>query len=225
MRAIPELYVVASFFIECCSKTRPPFASAITSSDRIRSMPAAILWNVGQRRNATMVVRCTMNHFSSSILDVAAIGDLLKVHHWPAFLTVVCLGLIQVTVTYYSGTLAIESLPGHVSAKRRRSHRRVFGLLVAVFIGLTFLLAKLNDSNQNRAEVIADQEKLKQEMLQTQLRQTLNAVLDSQDKLQGIKRAVDGHPSSAERSAMLSSINQIQQNLQHATVMKQAELQ
>jgi len=166
-----------------------------------------------------------MNHFSFAVLDVAAVADLFKIHHWTAFFTVVCLGLIQVTVTYYSGTLTIESLPGHVSVERRRRHRRVFGLLVAVFIGLTFLLAKLNDSNQHRAELIVEQEKLKQEMLQTQLRQTLNAVLDSQDKLQGIKQAVDGHPSSAERSAMLSSINQIQQNLQHAALMKQAEPQ
>ncbi|MBW4039708.1 MAG: hypothetical protein HIU91_12730 [Acidobacteria bacterium] len=166
-----------------------------------------------------------MIDFSSRVIDVAAIADILKVHHWTAFLTVVCLGLIQVTVTYYSGTLTIESLPGHVSVERRRRHRRVFGLLVGVFIGLTFLLAKLNDSNQHRTELVVEQEKQKQEMLQAQLRQTLNAVLDSQEKLQGIKLAVDGHPSSKERSAMLSSIDQIQQNLQHATTMRQAEPQ
>lgn len=166
-----------------------------------------------------------MKFFASGVLDVATLSDVLRVHHWPAFLTVVCLGLIQITVTYYSGTLTIESLPGHVSRERRQRHRRVFGLLVGVFICLTFFLAKLNDSNQHRADLMVEQEKLKQEILQTQLKQTLNAVLDSQEKLQGIKQAVDGHPSSAERSAMLSSINQIQQNLQHASSMRQAEPQ
>ena len=162
---------------------------------------------------------------SSSLPSVSLVtthGTLLTVHHWPAFWTVVCLGLIQVTVTYYGSTLTIESLPGHVPDTRKRRHKRVFAMLFIVFVGLTFLLAKLNDSNQHRSEVLVEQERMRQEILQMQLRQTLDAVLDSQEKLQRIKQAVDAHPPGVERSAMLDSIDQIQQNLQQqATSMRQ----
>ena len=163
-----------------------------------------------------------MQSFSHLGVSLVAIPSaLLTVHHWPAFWTVVCLGLIQVTVTYYGGTLTIESLPGHISDARRRRHKHVFASLFVVFVALTFLLAKLNDSNQHRSEVLVEQERMRQEVLQMQLRQTLDAVLDSQEKLQRIKQAVDAHPPGAERSAMLDSIDQIQQNLQQqATSMR-----
>lgn len=139
------------------------------------------------------------------------------IHHRPAFWTVVCLGLIQITLTYYGSRLAIESLPAHVPHSRRRRHRLAFTGLFAGFICLTFLLAKLNDSNQYQSEVVLDQERTKQERLQAQLQQTLNAVLYSQGQLQGIRQAVDAHPAGAERSGMLSAIDQIQRNLQRQT--------
>ena len=129
----------------------------------------------------------------------------------------VCLGLIQIILTCYSGALTIESLPGHVSESRRRTHRRVFISLIGAFVPLTFLVAKLNDSTQYASELTVQQERGKQELLQAQLRQTLDAVLDSQEKLQSIKQVVDTHAPSVDRSAMLTNIEQIQQNLEAQT--------
>lgn len=136
------------------------------------------------------------------------------VHHWPAFLTVVCLGAIQILLTYYGSRLTIDSLPMHVTAEARQRHRQVYTVMLIGFICLTLFLAKLNDSNQYRSELIVEQERAKQERLQLQLQQTLNAVLSSQDQLQQIRYAVDAHPSSAERSGMLNTIDQIQHTLQ-----------
>ena len=145
----------------------------------------------------------------------------LSIHHWPAFLTVVCLGLIQVIATYYSAALTIESLPRHVSDARRHRHRRVLAALFLTFVCLTFALAKLNDSTQHDSEIVIQQERAKQEALQNQLRQTLDAVLDSQERLRRIKQSIDSHPPGTERSLMLTALDQIEHSLEtQATSME-----
>ena len=150
--------------------------------------------------------------------------DFFAVHHWPAFLTVVCLGLIQIILTYYGSTLTIASLPSHVSELHRLGHRRVFKVLFVTFVALCLLLAKLNDANQYRSEAMVQQERAKQDMLRMQLKQTLDAVLDSQEKLQRIKQVVDVHPPSAERSEMLNTLDQVEQNLRRqASSMERSE--
>ena len=145
----------------------------------------------------------------------------MLIHYWSAFWIVVCLGLIQIVATYYGGLLTVESLPLHIPDARRRRHRRVFFSLALIFACLTLLLAKLNDANQYRSELIVEQERTKQEALQAELKQTFDTVSDSQLKLQQIKVAVNAHPPGAERSAMLGSIDQVESNLQkQANMMK-----
>lgn len=139
--------------------------------------------------------------------------SIFVIHFWPPFWTVVCLGIIQITSTYYSSVLTVESLPSHVPLPRRRKHNRVFTSLFTLFIGLTFLLAKLNDSNQYRAELTIQREREKQAVLEAELKQTLDAVVDSQKKLAQIKKAVDAHPPGPERAAMLQSLSEVQSSL------------
>lgn len=63
------------------------------------------------------------------------------IHDWGAFWTVVCLGLVQIAVTYYSSRLSIELLPMHVSDRQRLRHRRVLMGLGLAFVLLTLSLA------------------------------------------------------------------------------------
>lgn len=140
--------------------------------------------------------------------------SLVVIHYWPPFWTVVCLGVIQITSTYYSSVLTVESLPSHVPLLRRRKHHRVFASLFVLFVCLTLLLAKLNDATQYRSELTIQREREKQAVLEGELKRTLDTVVDSQMKLAQIKSAVDAHPPGPERAAMLKSLTEVQDDLQ-----------
>ncbi len=135
------------------------------------------------------------------------------IHDWGAFWTVVCLGLVQIAVTWYNTRLSIDALPAHIPDTRRRRHGKVFLLLVVSFIGLTLVLAKLNGVHEYQADLLAQHERTRQEALEAELQRTLTAVIDSQSDLMAIRSAVMAHPAGAERDAMLSTLNRVTNTL------------
>ena len=144
------------------------------------------------------------------------------IHDWPAFWTVVCLGFIQIAVTWYNNRLAIESLPAHVSDSRRRRHRLVFTLLLLVFVGLTLSLARLNDMHQYQADLVIAHERDKQRVLEDQLQQTLDAVTKSRDDLMAVRAVVEAHPQGDERSTMLNTLDRVTTSLGHQAAAMQS---
>ena len=134
------------------------------------------------------------------------------IHDWAAFWTVVCLGLVQIAVTWYINRLAIESLPAHVSIARRRRHRLVFSILLLVFVALTLSLARLNDAHQYKADLVVERERDKQRALEDQLQQTLDAVNKSREDLMAVRAVVEAHPAGSERSTMLNTLDRVTTN-------------
>ena len=150
-------------------------------------------------------------------------ASIFKIHNWPAFWTVVCLGTVQVTLTYCSSRLAIETLPVHIAESRRKGYKLTFYTLFVVFVFFTLLLAKLNDTNQHHAEVIDQEDHQKRELLEVQLGQTLSTVLSSQEQLQQLRKAVATHPSGPERASMLNTIDRLQHGLEREANSMQGE--
>ena len=145
------------------------------------------------------------------------------IHDWPAFWTVVCLGLVQIAVTWYNHRLTVDSLPAHVPASRRRQHRFVFTLLLLVFVVLTFSLARLNDMHQYQADLVIARERDKQRALEDQLQQTLDAVNKSRDDLMAVRAVVEAHPQGDECAAMLSTLDRVTTNLGHQASSMQGQ--
>ena len=148
--------------------------------------------------------------------------QLFHIHYWGAFWTVVCLGMVQIMLTYLSSNLAIDALPSHIPYRRRQRHRSAFAALLIGFVSLTLVLAKLNDANQYKAETVAQQERTKQDFLRTQLVQTLAAINMSQTEISVIRRSLTEEKSGEKRSAMLGTLETIQQRLQRQSTSMEA---
>ncbi len=136
------------------------------------------------------------------------------------------LGVIQIVVAYYNSHLTIEALPQGVSQAKRTRYRLIFlGLVVAIGF-LTLLLAKFNDAHQYQAELALQQERAKQDVLQSRLDQTLNAITASQSELDLIRNAVTTHHMDQEMPSMLHSLDMVQKRLaQQAASMRMARPQ
>ncbi len=145
------------------------------------------------------------------------------IHDWPAFWTVVCLGLVQISVTWYNNHLTIASLPPHVSASRRRRHHLTFSALLLVFVLLTFSLARLNDMHQYQADLIVARERDRQHALEDQLQQTLDAVNNSRQDLTAIRTAIGAHPQGDERTHMLTMLDRVTTTLDHQASSMQTQ--
>jgi hypothetical protein len=140
------------------------------------------------------------------------------VHYWGAFWTVVLLGVIQILLAYYNSHITIEALPESVSSAKRSRYRLVFLVLVLGITALTLLLARFNDSNQYKAELVLEQERSKQEALQSKLDETLRAINKSEEQLSLIREAIKTHSPNKQRSSMLDSLDEVQEMLAEQSI-------
>jgi hypothetical protein len=152
-------------------------------------------------------------HSPFALLTILFPTSAFVVHYWGAFWTVVLLGVIQILLAYYNSHITIEALPESVSSAKRSRYRIIFLVLVLGITVLTLLLARFNDSNQYKSELVLEQERSKQEALQYKLDETLRAINRSENQLSLIREEIMTHSADKDRSSMLESLDEVQRRL------------